>query len=121
MARRILLVDDELPLLSLLRKFLERQGYSVEICDNGQDALATCSASPAGFDIVILDLKLPDLPGEEVLARLLKISPTVRVLVSSGSVWTDACVPEGDRGRTGAILKPFMPAALVEAIEALLA
>lgn len=119
MARRILLVDDELPLLSLLKKFLERQGYEVAACGNGQDALAMCSASPAGFDIVILDLKLPDLPGEEVLARLLEISPTVRVLVSSGNVWTNAGVPAGDRARTGAILKPFMPAALVEAIEAL--
>jgi DNA-binding response OmpR family regulator len=120
MARSILLVDDERPLLSLLAKFLERRGYRVAPCETGADALRMFSDSPSAFDLVVLDLKLPDMSGEEVLSRLLEISPSVRVLVSSGSVWTNARVPASGRARTAAILKPFPPAELVRLIESLL-
>lgn len=120
MARSILLVDDERPLLSLLAKFLERRGYQVASCETGTAAIESFHGSPSAYDLVVLDLKLPDMPGEEVLSRLLEISPTVRVLVSSGSVWTNAAVPEADRSRTAAVLKPFMPADLIKAMEELL-
>lgn len=120
MARSILLVDDERPLLSLLGKFLERRGYQVASCETGTAAIDLFRNSPSAFELVVLDLKLPDMSGEEVLSRLLEISPTVRVLVSSGSVWTNAAVPEAHRARTAAVLKPFMPADLISAMEALM-
>lgn len=121
MARSILLVDDERPLLTLLTKFLERRGYAVTGCETGQAALDLCAEAPSRFDLIVLDLKLPDLPGDQVLARLLEISETAKILVSSGSVWTDAQVPEERRARTASILKPFLPAELIAAMEALLA
>lgn len=120
MARSILLVDDERPLLSLLGKFLERRGYQVASRETGAAAIEAFHGSPSAYDLVVLDLKLPDMPGEEVLSRLLEISPTVRVLVSSGSVWTNAAVPAADRARTASVLKPFMPAELIKAMEELL-
>jgi DNA-binding response OmpR family regulator len=104
----------------LLGKFLERRGYQVASCETGAAALELFRGSPSAFELVVLDLKLPDMSGEEVLNRLLEISPTVRVLVSSGSVWTNAGVPVADRTRTAAVLKPFMPAELIRVIEELL-
>jgi len=121
MPHRILLVEDERPLLALLSKFLTQRGYEVTACDSGQAVLRLCEQNPQGFDLVVLDLRLPDLPGDQVLARLLELSPGLRVLISSGSVWTSAHLPEAHRGRTASILKPFMPKTLVEHIEALLA
>ncbi|MCL4794574.1 MAG: response regulator [Bryobacteraceae bacterium] len=121
MAHSILLVDDERPLLSLLTKFLERRGYQVAACETGQAALALFREDPARFSLVVLDLKLPDVPGDELLTSLLDISPTIRVLICSGSAWSPAHLPEAHQPRTASILKPFMPNALVETIEDLLA
>lgn len=120
MPHRILLVDDERPLLTLLKKFLERREHEVELCETGQAAIDLCTEAPERFEVVVLDLGLPDLPGEEVLARLLAVSPSLRVLISSGSAWHGSHLSEADQRRTGSILKPFMPQALVEAIGALL-
>lgn len=121
MPHRILLVEDERPLLTLLSRFLQQRGYRVFTCESGHAVLEMCERDPSGFDIIVLDLKLPGLPGDQVLARLLEISPHFRILISSGSAWTNAHLPECDRKRTAAILKPFMPRTLVENIEALLA
>lgn len=121
MAHSILLVDDERPLLTLLTKFLERRGYQVTACETGQAALDLFREDPARFRLVVLDLKLPDVPGDDLLAGLLEISPTVRVLICSGSAWSPAHLPEDQQPRTASILKPFMPNTLVETIEGLLA
>ena len=121
MPQSILLVDDERPLLALLSKFLERRGYDVATCETGTAALDLCRENPARFDVAVLDLKLPDLPGDEILLSLLEISPSLRILVSSGSAWSSAHLPPEYQHRTASILKPFMPKSLIEAIDALLA
>ena len=115
----LLLVDDEKPLLALLRKYLERQGYTVDICETGQAAITLCRREPCPFQLVVLDLKLPDMPGDAVLEVLLAGSPSLRVLISSGTPFSSASLPEPLRHRVGSLLKPFMPKELLEAIEQL--
>lgn len=121
MPQSILLVDDERPLLALLATFLQRRGYDVAPCDTGQAALDLCRENPGRFQIAVLDLKLPDLPGDEVLIRLLETSPSIRVLISSGSAWTSDHLPPEFQPRTASILKPFMPKSLIDAMNTLLA
>ncbi|MGJ5820521.1 response regulator [Paludibaculum fermentans] len=115
----LLLVDDERPLLNLLRKYLERQGYTVDVCETGQAAIEKCRETPCPFQIVVLDLKLPDMPGEAVMGVLLRESDTVRVLISSGTPFSNEAVPAALRPRVGSLLKPFVPKQLLEAIAAL--
>ena len=117
----LLLVDDEKPLLALLRKYLERAGYSVEICETGKDAISLCAAQPSRFDVVVLDLKLPDMPGEQVLPQLLAVSPTVRVLISSGTPFSTDSVAPALRPRVASLLKPYLPKMLDEALAKLAA
>jgi two-component system KDP operon response regulator KdpE len=117
----LLVVDDEKALLAILGRFLERAGYRVECCETGAAALARFAAAPRGFDVVILDLKLPDLPGEEVLRRLLELSPVVRVLVSSGTPFAIESVEPRHRQRVDSLLKPFLPKMLEAALRRLLA
>jgi DNA-binding response OmpR family regulator len=112
----LLLVDDELPLLNLLRKYLERQGYSVAVCDTGQAAIDKCRQTPCPFQIVVLDLKLPDMTGEAVMEVLLRESDTLRVLISSGMPFSNEVVDEPQRHRVGSLLKPFLPKQLLEAL-----
>ena len=115
----LLLVDDELPLLGLLRRYLERQGYAVDVCDTGQAAIEKCRQVPCPFQIVVLDLKLLDMPGEEVMKVLLRESPQIRVLISSGTPFSEEVVEAKLRPRVGSLLKPFVPKQLLEAITAL--
>lgn len=115
----LLLVDDERPLLGLLRRYLERQGYTVDVCETGQAAIEKCRQSPCPFQIVVLDLRLPDMTGEAVLDVLLREAPGVKVLISSGTPFSNEVVAAPLRHRVGSLLKPFVPKQLLEAIEAL--
>lgn len=114
----LLLVDDEKPLLALLKKYLERLGYAVDTAETGQAALEKCRQTPCPFQIVVLDLKLPDMSGLDMLPILLDAAPELRVLVSSGSVFCNESVPAHQRDRVGSLLKPYMPKQLLDALGA---
>jgi len=85
MPSSLLIVDDEKPLLTLLLRYLQRLGYQVETCETGREALRLCQDSKRRFDVVVLDLGLPDMPGLEVLNAVLASNQKLRVLVSSGT------------------------------------
>jgi DNA-binding response OmpR family regulator len=114
----LLLVDDERPLLALLTKYLQRLGYTVDTAETGQAALDKCRQTPCPFHIIVLDLKLPDMSGREMLPVLLDSAPDLRVLVSSGSVFSNECVAPHQRHRVSSLLKPYMPKELLEALDA---
>ncbi len=113
----ILLVDDERPLLALLQRYLERAGYRVDVSETGFGALEKCQAKPCPYSVVVLDLKLPDIGGAELLPRLLEASPSLRVIVSSGTPFSPQGLPAEIRPRVEALLKPFLPKELLEAVE----
>lgn len=79
---RILLVDDDPAILSVLTRFLDRQGYTVAPAASGQEALDAVRSE--SFPLVILDLKLPDIPGMEVLAHLKSQAPDTEVILFTG-------------------------------------
>ena len=114
-ALRLLVVDDEAALRDLLQRYLDRLGYQVETCAGAEEALERFKAAPAAFALVITDLTLPGLNGEELLARIRAIHPQQRALMLSGYPYrpTDAL--------TGFLQKPFVPKMLVEEIQRALA
>ena len=69
---KILLVDDEKRILEVLEAYLEREGYEIHSADNGIDALK--KAKNINPDLIILDLMLPDISGEEVCRLVRKES-----------------------------------------------
>ena len=114
MSKPILLVDDEPALLELLKKYLERLGYQVDACLTAEDALAQFDANPARYALVLTDLTLPGISGEEMLDRMHAIRPGLRGIISSG-------YPYVPRSKKVVFLqKPFVPKMLAEAIAALL-
>lgn len=115
----ILLVDDEKPLLELLRRFLERAGYEVDVSETGFGALQKCRSAPGTYSVAVLDLKLPDIGGAELLPKLLETSPALKVLVASGTPYSPQGLPAALRPRVRALLKPFVPKELLEAIRLL--
>jgi len=114
-AARILLVDDEAPLLDLLKRYLERLGYEVEACLTPADALQSFEADPSRYSLVLTDLTLPGMSGDEMIARMRAIAPKLRVIVASGYPYE----PKGKR--TAFLQKPFLPKMLADLIEQMLA
>lgn len=111
---RILLVDDEAPLLDLLKRYLERLGYEVEASLTPAEALKSFAADPAGYSLVLTDLTLPGMRGDEMIAQMLAIAPKLRVIIVSG-------YPYQPKGKRMAFLqKPFLPKMLADQIEELL-
>jgi len=111
--RNLLLIDDEQALGVLLKRYLERQGHSVEICLDGRQALRTLNDNPGRFEVILLDLGLPDISGEELLPQILRLAPGSSVLVVSGTPYESA------DPRVASLLKPFTPQMLLEALAGL--
>lgn len=81
MKPRILVIDDEPRIRLLYQKELEREGYVVEVSPDGSHGIARCRES--SFDVVVLDIEMPDMSGLDVLARLREISPRTRIVLNS--------------------------------------
>ena len=103
----ILLVDDEKAILEACASMLERLGYRVMVARGGNEAIEIYQKHQAEIDLVILDIIMPDLSGGDVFDHLLKISPDVRVLLSSGYSIEDQAAEIMGRGCDGFIQKPY--------------
>jgi PAS domain S-box-containing protein len=103
----ILLVDDERVILEVGLPILESLGYRVIVAQNGQEALDIYKVKRDQIDLVILDMVMPGLSGEEVFNQMRKINPRVKVLLSSGYSINDKAKEILDKGCSGFIQKPF--------------
>ena len=115
---RLLLVEDHVPLADELTASLQRQGYAVDWLADGRDAVYQGQCEP--YDLIILDLGLPGLPGLEVLAqwRAGGLLTPVLILTARGS-WAERI--EGLKtGADDYLSKPFHPEELQLRIQALL-
>nr|WP_314483887.1 response regulator transcription factor [uncultured Pseudomonas sp.] len=115
---RLLLVEDTVPLADELTAALQRQGYAVDWLADGRDAVYQGQCEP--YDLIILDLGLPGLPGLEVLAqwRAAGLATPVLILTARGS-WAERI--EGLKaGADDYLSKPFHPEELQLRIQALL-
>lgn len=112
----LLVVDDEPRLRGLLERYLVRMGYTVETCDDAEGALDRFAASPDAFALVVTDLTLPGVNGEEMLARMREVRPGLRAVIASG--YPHQCASPA---LTRFLQKPFLPQMLVDAVKELLA
>ena len=102
----LLVVDDEPEVADLLRDFFEEQGYSVTCALNGRDALVL--ASLARPDGVILDIRMPDRDGSEVLRDLRALDDSIAVVMLSGTDDEELARELLGAGAFDYVRKPFM-------------
>src|SRR6185436_19509180 len=115
MKHRILVVDDESTIRSLLATVLEHAGYEVFEAGDGAQ-LRECLAGPQA-DVVLLDLKLPDAEGMELLPQVKRAWPNSEVIVLTGHATIDAAVAATKAGAYDFQTKPFDHKALLVVIE----
>jgi len=102
----ILIIDDEDAVLSMTGSILDEYGYTVHAYSTGKKGIQ--AYSDHGADLVILDLKMPEMDGREVFAELQKINPDVMVLFSTGYAGPDLHQRMLKMGARGYIEKPFV-------------
>jgi CheY-like chemotaxis protein len=118
--RCILAVDDEPMNLLLANRILSPAGFEVITAASGFECLDLFRKSPAKFDLVLLDLSMPFMDGEETFERLKSISPNVVVLLSTGFIDQERLDRMLGAGMSGFLRKPHRPAELVAHVNAVL-
>jgi len=115
----ILLVDDEAMIRNLGRTTLERYGYHVLVAQDGIEALDVYRMNKDRIKLVVLDLTMPRMSGQEVVQKLLEIKSNARVLLATG--YSTEQVLDADNDRiVGIIGKPFRPDDLARQVRAAL-
>ncbi len=112
----ILLVEDEDGIINFVRRGLESAGHQVLVANDGIDGLAM--ALSADVELVVLDLGLPGIPGEEVLRRLRQRRPTVPVIVLTAKDAVTDRVANLEAGADDYLIKPFSFSELLARIRA---
>jgi two-component system, OmpR family, response regulator MprA len=115
----ILVVDDERAVRDSLRRALELEGYTVELAEDGENALRRLSVDPSP-DAVILDVLMPGADGLEVCRRLRAAGLEVPVLMLTARAEVDSRVAGLDAGADDYLPKPFALAELLARLRALL-
>ena len=117
MNTRVLVVDDDLTVRDVVRRYLERAGHQVALADNGEDALAWIARHEP--DLVVLDLMLPGIDGLEVCRRLRETS-AVPVVMLTALGEEENRIAGLQLGADDYVTKPFSPRELVLRVESVL-
>jgi PAS domain S-box-containing protein len=104
-ASQILIVDDEFQVRSLLEDALSYMGHRTESCSSGRNALEVFSGN--SFDLVLLDVNLPDMDGFEIMAAMLDMSPGTSVIMITGDATTQAAIEALKGGAYDYLTKPI--------------
>jgi PAS domain S-box-containing protein len=116
----ILVVDDEEVVRRTAKSALQRYGYTVLTSENGREAVDIYRGMAESISMILLDMTMPVMGGEEALRNLKTINPRVRVLLSSGFNEVEAIRRFTGKGLAGFIQKPYTAAALAEKVRAVL-
>ncbi|MDF2865376.1 MAG: response regulator transcription factor [Clostridia bacterium] len=115
--KKVLVVDDEIKIVEIVKAYLEKNEYNVITAFNGKDAINFFEREKPA--LVILDLMLPDLSGEDVCRQIRKIS-SVPIIMLTAKVSEKDVINGLNIGADGYILKPFSPNELVARVSAIL-
>jgi two-component system, sensor histidine kinase and response regulator len=106
-AHRVLVIDDDNVILLSCRRILEKVGYEVETFDNGPQAIERLRNAPA--QVLLLDLKMPQMDGTQVIEQVRTFDPSVIIVVITGYATVSAAVDAMKAGAYDFLPKPFTP------------
>jgi PAS domain S-box-containing protein len=115
-AERILFVDDEVVLAELGKELLGSLGYKVVTSNNGLEALETFRADPLGFDLVITDMTMPGLRGEELAREIIALRSDMPIILCTGYSELINESQAREMGIREFVTKPYMAASFVHTI-----
>ena len=116
----IMVVEDEEPVLNLIRETLEDAGYNVMTASNGEEALALLSRNKDPIHLLLTDVVMPNIGGQSLAARVASRHPEIQTLFMTGYFDTNVDTTDYPLGRKPLIFKPFTPQELMSKIRQLL-
>lgn len=116
-AQKILIVDDEVKIVEVVQSYLEKNGYNVLTAYTGDEAFEKIKSRQP--DLVILDLMLPDISGEEI-CRQLRESTDIPIIMLTAKVDEENILQGLKLGADDYVTKPFSPRQLIARVEAVL-
>ncbi len=111
-SERVLLVDDEESVIIIVREILERLGYQVTSCNDSKDALDIFRKNSDRFDLVITDMAMPKMAGDQLSSELVSIRPDIPILLCTGFSETMSEQKAASLGIKGFLMKPIVIKAL---------
>jgi DNA-binding response OmpR family regulator len=114
-AEKILIVEDDSFILTFTSKILKSQGYLVTTAMTGKDALAKVQTS--NYNLLLLDIGLPDMTGTEILRKIREINQDIIVIMMTGNPQLDSSIDSVNYGADGYLIKPVNDTDLVDIVE----
>ena len=111
--KRIFVVDDDVNILRVFRKILEKEGFAVETAETGKDALK--KIKKAKFNLCLVDVKLPDMDGTELLLQIPNDPKIIKIIVTGFST-NEVGKKAADYGADDFIVKPVKSEELIATV-----
>jgi len=102
---RILVVDDDESIRKVLATILEEEGYAVDTAENGKEAIK--KSNEKLYNLALIDIRLPDIEGIELLTRMKPTTPKMRKIIITGYPSLQNAVEALNKGADAYIMKPF--------------
>lgn len=112
---RILVIDDEEDIRDTLKAILENEGYIVDTAKNGKEAIE--KAHQAYYNLALIDIRLPDIDGTELLNSMRESTPKMVKIIVTGYPILENAVDAVNKGADGYIIKPFITKDLLNSIK----
>lgn len=113
--QRILVVDDDENITRIFQVNLETKGYKVEIAKNGAEALEKTGRT--FFNLALIDIRLPDMEGTDLIELLREVVPKIRMIIVTGFPSLQNAINAVNKGANGYLLKPVNMEQLLKTIE----
>jgi DNA-binding NtrC family response regulator len=109
--KSVLIIDDDKAVLASFRDLLEMKGYRVGTAENGREALE--KANNNFYNLALIDIKLPDIEGTELLSEFRQIAPEMKRIMITGYSTREMVIESLNRGADGYLEKPVLPGKLL--------
>jgi DNA-binding response OmpR family regulator len=113
--KKVLIVDDDKSILRTFTRILQKSGYEIEVAETGKEAMEKTESQH--YDLALVDIRLPDIEGTELLAKLKKpLQNTVKIMIT-GFPSLETGVKALDEGADAYLVKPVKPQELLILLE----
>jgi two-component system response regulator PilR (NtrC family) len=102
---RILIVDDDESIRKVLSTILDEEGYAVDVADSGKQAID--KSNEEFYNLALVDIRLPDMEGTELLTKMKDTTPKMRKIIITGYPSLQNAVEALNKGADAYIMKPF--------------
>jgi len=113
--RSVLIVDDDKSILRIFTLILQKQEYETDTAETGEEAMNKISDRP--YDLALVDVKLPDIDGIDLLRRMNSTNPSMIKIVITGFASAEDGIKALDSGADAYLVKPVRPEELVRLVK----